>query len=269
MMTTTTTKKKQTGWCSRKKSCQNVDNEAEELIQKELQALEQTRGAPLQDPRGEVEDGDKFLLDFIKNRKWIDKDAQRDDSSSEDDNNDGKKNDGGETDDDSINELDKADEFESKYNFRFEEAEAAAGTSGADFSVIGYARSGTVDTLRRKDESRKQKRIERKERKAAERKAKEEQLRRLKNAKREEMEAKLNQIKAVLGQVEERGEAVDEATLMKLMEGDYDPEEFEGIMNETYGDDFYQREDSQWKTDADVRESLLNDEDGEHDSWSR
>ena len=229
----------------------------EELYQQELQALEKTAGTPLQDPRGEVEDGDKFLLDFLKNKKWIDKEADRDNDSLDEKNG----NNGNESDD-SMHDLDKADEFESKYNFRFEEAEAAAGTSGADFSVIGYARGGTMNTLRRKDDSRKRKRLERKERKAAERKAKEEQLRRLKNAKREEMEAKLKQIKSVLGQVEERGKAVDEATMLKLMEGDYDPEEFEKMMNEAYGDDFYQQEDAEWKTDTDVRESLLKDEDG-------
>jgi protein KRI1 len=49
---------------------------------------------------------------------------------------------------------------------------------------------------------------------------------------------------------------------MKLIEGDYDPEQFEMLMQEMYGDDFYQQEDSEWKTDADVRSSLLQDEDG-------
>jgi protein KRI1 len=161
-----------------------------------------------------------------------------------------------------MDELEKADDFESKYNFRFEEAEAASGKSGAEFSVIGYARSGTMDTLRRKDETRKNKREERKERKAAKRKTKEEQLRRLKNAKREEMEAKLNQIRSVLGDVEEKGRVVDEATMMKLMEGDYDPEKFEKLMDEVYGDDFYEQQDAEWKTDRDVRETLLKDEDG-------
>jgi len=250
-------------WMVLKKRDKQRDNDqADKLIQQELEALEKTTSdATLMDPRGEVEDGDKFLLDFIKNKKWIDKD---DDESSSDEDDNHKQAAGGQgSDEDSMEELERADDFESKYNFRFEEAEAEAGTSGADFSVVGYARSGTMNTLRRKDETRKQKRQERKERKAAERKAKEEQLRRLKNAKREEMEHKLKQIKSVLGNVEGRGMAVDEATMMKLMEGDFDSEKFEQIMSEAYGDDFYQQQDVEWKTDHDVRESLLKDEDGD------
>ena len=236
------------------------DPEADTLIQRELEALEKTTNndGTLKDPRGEVQDGDKFLLDFIKNKKWI----HKDDASSSDEEDDHHHQNNHDIDEDSIDELDRADDFESKYNFRYEEAQAEAGKSGADFSVIGYARSGTMNTLRRKDDTRKQKRQERKERKAAERKAKEEQLRRLKNAKREEMEQKLKQIKRVLGDVEGRGMVVDEATMLKLMEGDYDPETFEQMMNEAYGDDFYQQQDAEWKTDRDVRESLLKDEDG-------
>jgi protein KRI1 len=244
-------------WMVLKKREKRDDVERDKLIEQELQALEQTTSS-LKDPRGEVEDGDRFLLDFIKNKKWIDKNDQ---SSSDED--EGEKKEVIVDDDDSMDELEKADDFESKYNFRFEEAEAASGKSGADFSVVGYARSGTMNTLRRKDEARKNKREERKERKAAERKAKEEQLRRLKNAKREEMEAKLNQIRSVLGHVEERGKVVDEATIMKLMEGDYDPEKFERLMDDVYGDDFYEQEDAEWKTDTDVRETLLMDEDGQ------
>jgi protein KRI1 len=34
-------------------------------------------------------------------------------------------------------------------------------------------------------------------------------------------------------------------------------------MNETYGDDFYNKEDAEWKTEADIRSTLKNDEDGD------
>lgn len=244
------------------------DNETEMLIQQELEALEKTSShATMQDPRGEIQDGDKFLLEYIKNKKWIDKDDDDDDddSSSEEEKSTMEADDSRnhDNDDDSIAELERADDFESQYNFRFEQAQAEAGTSGATHSVVGYARSGMMNTMRRPDESRKQKRQERRERKAAERRAKEEQLRRLKNAKREEMEVKLKQIKSVLGNVEGRGMAVDEATMMKLMDGEYDSEQFEQIMNEAYGDDFYQQDDAEWKTDQDVRSSILKDEDGD------
>ena len=124
--------------------------------------------------------------------------------------------------------------------------------------------------------------------KVAERKAKEEKLRRLKNAKREELERKMKQVKAVLGaKVEAKttsstesgtnidGEnkdndrsldrdgvpPMDEAAIMKLLEGDYDPEKFEKHMQEAFGDDFYEKEDEEWKTDEDVRKTLRKDGD--------
>lgn len=195
------------------------------------------------DPRGEVEDGDKFLMDFLKQKKWIDKDGDLG------------------ADDDSIEDLDKADDFEANYNFRFEQAAAEAATSGATLSVQTYARGNTMNTVRRAETARKEKREARKERKLAERKAKEEQLKRLKNAKKEEANRKLAQIKSVLGSVDQ--DTVDEVAIMKMLEGDYDPEQFEKAMNAAYGDDFYEKEDQEWKTDLDVRQGLKYDEDGD------
>mmetsp|Transcript_27595 Transcript_27595/g.41758 ORF Transcript_27595/g.41758 Transcript_27595/m.41758 type:complete len:736 (-) Transcript_27595:415-2622(-) len=241
----------------KKKAEPILDDEDSEMKNEYLQ-LEQTRSkGTLKDPRGEVEDGEQFLIDFLKNKKWIEKEDE-----ASNDENDAERNKSHATnynDDDSIDEVDKADDFEAKYNFRYEEA-ANAISSGADYSMVGYARSGTMDTLRRKDDKRTQKRLERKERKAAERKAKEEQLRRLKNAKRQELESKMVEIKKVIGSTVDND--MDEDAMMKLLEGDFDPEKFEKIMQDTYNDDFYKKEDSQWKSDADVRESLLDDEDG-------
>ena len=236
-----------------------ADDSDDEVAQKQLEEeLEKMRTASkdgtskIVDPRGEVEDGDKFLLDFFKNRPWTnqgeDNDSLEDDSESGDD-------------DVSFEALDEADDYEAQYNFRFEQASSDI-KSGADLSIKSYARGQTMTTLRRKDETRREKRMARKERKAAERKAKEEELRRLKNAKRQEMEEKLSKVKAVLGDVgEDGGDAVDEATLLKLLEGDFDPEKFEELMKETYGDDFYEKKDTQWHNDQDVRASLKVDED--------
>jgi protein KRI1 len=203
-----------------------------------------------------VQDGDQFLLDFIKNKSWVDK---SEDLMAVNNNN-------SDSDDESLAQLEKTDDFEQQYNFRFEEAvKNAESTSGADHSVMGYARSQTMNTLRRKDETRREKRLARQERKAAERKAKEEKLRRLKNAKREEMEKKMKQVKAVLGAKEEaemlKDAPVDDAAILKLLEGDYDPDKFEKSMQEAFGDDFYSKEETEWKTDADVENTLKKDGD--------
>mmetsp|Transcript_13742 Transcript_13742/g.28783 ORF Transcript_13742/g.28783 Transcript_13742/m.28783 type:complete len:782 (-) Transcript_13742:376-2721(-) len=200
------------------------------------------------DPRGEVGDGEKFLLDFITNKKWIDR-------------NDIHRN--GDDDDDelSLDDVERADEYESNYNFRFEQAAQETATSGASLSVQTYARSQTMNTVRRQDTTRKDKREARKERKTAERKAKEEQLKRLKNAKKKEMNQKLSQVKAVIGDADEN--VLDEAAIMKMLEGDYDPEKFEKAMENAYGEDFYQQEDTEWKNDLDVRQTLKGDDEGD------
>ena len=215
-------------------------------IQQEFKELEklssETDNKTFYDPRGEVKDGEKFLINFIKGKKWIDKDNDRMNID----------------DDEESVDVDRADDFEAKYNFRFEQAAAETASSGASLSIQTYARGQTMNTIRRQDAARKDKRQARKERKEAERKAKEEQLKRLKNAKRQEMEQKLSKVKSVLGSVEEA--EIDEAAIMKMLEGDYDPEKFEKAMQEAYGDEFYKKEDAQWKSDMDVRKDLEADE---------
>jgi protein KRI1 len=238
-------------WMIVKQKGKTKDDPKTAEIQEEFKVLEELSGKKkdrdtFADPRGEVDDGEQYLIDFMKNKKWIDKDAAD-------------ANDLDEDDESSVEDLDRADDFEAKYNFRFEQAEAETATSGATLSIQTYARGQTMNTMRRQDVTRKDKRLARKERKEAERKAKEEQLKRLKNAKRQEVKQKLSQVKAVLGSMEE--DAVDEAELMKMLEGDYDPDKFEKAMQKAYGDEFYEKEDSEWKNDLDVRSSLQAGED--------
>ncbi|GKY98612.1 hypothetical protein MPSEU_000817900 [Mayamaea pseudoterrestris] len=236
-------------------------------LEQELEKLKATADSKdLVDPRGEVKDGEAFLLDYFKKKTWKRGGDDSDGSDSDDDdasNQEVSMKHSAFRDDDSLDDVDKADDFESQYNFRFEQA-AAANSSGADRSLVSYARDMT-GTLRRKDESRREKRLARQERKAAERKAKEEELKRLKNLKRQEMNEKLRQVKTVLGEVAEgrAAEAVDEAAILKLIEGDFDPDKYEELMKNAYGDDFYNSNDAEWKSELDVRNTLKNEEDGD------
>lgn len=239
----------------------DMEREATEHL-KEIEKISQS-GNTFKDPRGEIEDGDRFLFDFIKNKKWIDShdhDGEEDDNSANDTASTRNEN-NRDDDESSLDGIDRADDYEAKYNFRFEQAAAQTASTGALLSIQTYARGQTMNTVRRQDTTRKDKRQERKERKAADRKAKEEQLKRLKNAKRQEMNEKLSQVKAVIGAVDDN--SIDEVTIMKLLEGDYDPEKFENAMKHAYGDDFYNKEDGEWKTDLDVRQSLKEDDEGD------
>lgn len=259
------------GWLQKKVNkgelCDDDETEKSRLeeIAKLVTTDDSNRGdkkTKIVDPKGEIEDGEKFLFDFIKNKKWVDHDLKHEVES--DDNNHkkvitGEADDGNQSDTSSLNELNKTDDFESRYNFRFEEANNDENTSsGAGLSVVGYARSSLSDTVRRKDETRKLKRQQRKERKLAERKAKEERLKRLKNAKKEELEERITQIKSILSDKapETSNEVVDEEIVAKLMDGDFDPDKFEELMSKMYNDDYYEKEDSDWKTDSDVKDSL-------------
>eukprot|EP00551_Chaetoceros_affinis_P005227 CAMPEP_0203683190 /NCGR_PEP_ID=MMETSP0090-20130426/47391_1 /ASSEMBLY_ACC=CAM_ASM_001088 /TAXON_ID=426623 /ORGANISM="Chaetoceros affinis, Strain CCMP159" /LENGTH=802 /DNA_ID=CAMNT_0050552319 /DNA_START=44 /DNA_END=2452 /DNA_ORIENTATION=- len=259
----------------KKKVRNNIDETDDQVEQdrlKEIEALvnhdinsSSGHASKLKDPKGEVEDGDKFLFDFIKNKRWVDHETFNHEDDGDDNDNSDNENNGLDTEklqeydsDSSLHELNKTDDFESRFNFRFEEANNGRSESGAALSVVGYSRSSLSDTVRRKDETRKKRRKERKERKLAERKVKEEKLKRLKNAKKEELEDRIKQIKSVLTDkaAEMPNEVVNEELVAKLMEGDFDSDKFEDLMSKMYSEDFYEQEDSEWKTDADVKESF-------------
>jgi len=232
------------------------DLERDRLLREEMDRLSNSHGPKLKDPRGDVQDGDRFLLDFVTNRRWVDEDDAHNVITRADARN-RNRDDDDDDDDASLQDIEKTDDFESRYNFRFEEAAAgknagSVGVSGADLSVVGYARSSMSDTVRRKDDTRRLMRDKRKDRKAAERRAKEDKLRRLKNARREELEGRIDKIKEAVG---EEGD-IDERLAKRLMEGDFDADKFEQIMAELYDEDFYNREDEGWKDDKDVKNAM-------------
>lgn len=110
----------------------------------------------------------------------------------------------------------RADAFETEYNFRFEEP----GSS----TIVTHPRN--IDTLvRREDDTRKTKRQQKEERKAAEKAAREEETRRLKGEKRREMEKLVKSLKQEIGEAN-----VDWEGLEKIMEGEWDESEWERVV---------------------------------------
>jgi protein KRI1 len=80
---------------------------------------------------------------------------------------------------------DKADEHEENYNFRFEQKTGAYLTT--------FAREAPEESMRRKDDKRKDERERKRERKDEEKRKRKEELEALKQMKREEIREKLKQ----------------------------------------------------------------------------
>lgn len=122
---------------------------------------------------------------YILNRGWIDKSQKKTPSYKEivreDDLSDLEK---------SEEELEAAEEFESKYNFRFEDAQGD--------KLTGYSRT-IDDSVRNADDKRKRQRKAAKERKKEEKIRQLEELKRAKNLKKQEIFNKLKQIQEITG----------------------------------------------------------------------
>lgn len=153
----------------------NKEREMEnKLLKKALDEIVDVKG-------DDAAERDKFLYDYMLNKKWnIPTKGSRDKSS--------------EPDailydiiDEDEDETEAVDNFESKYNFRFEELNDGEGR-GADgaVSVVGHSRA-VEGSVRRVDDRRKKARETRKERKEKEKRQKEAELRRLKNIKKKEV----------------------------------------------------------------------------------
>lgn len=163
-----------------------------------------------------VDKDEAFLMDYILNRGWIEKGQSNPisldvEKLSEDE-----------------SEVERADEFESKYNFRFEEE---GGTQ-----LVTHSRN-IEGSMRRKDNSRKLKRESVKSRKEEEKKRREEELKRLKNLKKQEIFNKLKQIQEITGN---KNVGIDDIDL----EGEFDPNDYDDKMQKMFNDEYYEAEDA-------------------------
>ncbi|KAL1501635.1 hypothetical protein ABEB36_006930 [Hypothenemus hampei] len=173
-----------------------------------------------------LDNNEKFLKDYILNKRYLERDNEdyvptydeiihdSDESLSGDE-----------------EEIEKQEEFEHKYNFRFEEPDQ-------DF-IKRYPR--TIEkSLRRPDNRRKEKRMETKERKKKEKEEKMADIKKLRELKRKEIEEKLEKLKEVTG-------VSDFGFHDQDLDQDFDPEEHDKKMQELFNDDFYQGDDGDQK----------------------
>ncbi|KAG4306271.1 hypothetical protein PORY_000259 [Pneumocystis oryctolagi] len=174
-------------------------------------------------------DDEKFLFSYVLNRGWIDKSenlvASYDEVIK------------GLESDESFDE--KVDEFEAKYNFRFEEGDAN--------QIVGYSRN--IASVRRKNEKRKHAREKKNQVKHIERLKKEEEISRLKNLKKKELMEKLNKIAEVAGDSTLDFKDID-------IEGDFDPESWSARMDEIFNEAYYNKKEKKpvFEDDIDIRD---------------
>ncbi|GJJ08425.1 hypothetical protein Clacol_002641 [Clathrus columnatus] len=193
---------------------------------------------------------EEFLMNYILNRGWVDRDAKRIPTYTEitrknvNGNREGPAEEENllQDDDEEFEEI--VDNFESSYNFRFEEPGGA--------TIETYPRN-LMSTVRRQDPKRKEARERRKERKEEELNKKREEIKRLKSLKMKELRGKLEKIE------KERGLALDSEVLANFdLDGDWDPEKHDQQMAVLYeGDEEAEEiEKPHWGDDIDIDDLL-------------
>lgn len=153
---------------------------------------------------------DQFLKDYIVNKRYMDNGnlASYEDvvGLSEDE-----------------EQVEQQNEFETKYNFRFEEP---------DNEFIKRFPRTIEDSVRADDNNRKDKRKERLERKVKEKELKMKDLREIQNIRKREIEQKLIMLKEVAGNDEFGLEAND-------LNADFDPDEHDRKMSQMFNNEYY------------------------------
>ncbi|XP_060081608.1 protein KRI1 homolog [Ylistrum balloti] len=187
-----------------------------------------------------LDSGEKFLRDYILNKGHIDKEFDRIPTYSEVVDEDNEYSEEEEM-------LEKQEEFERKYNFRYEEPDA-------EF-IKSYPRT-IKDTVRRKDTSRAEKRQQIRERKNLEKETRKEEIKQLKNLKKKEIQEKIEKLKMITGNPS-LGFNDDD------LNEDFDPKKHDEMMKKFFDEDYY----DEGATEDTKPEVGFSDEDLETETW--
>ncbi|RVE69100.1 hypothetical protein OJAV_G00074510 [Oryzias javanicus] len=176
----------------------------------------------------QLEEKERFLRDYVLNKGYLEEEEDDDDERIptydevvQDDVDD--------SEEEGESFLERQEDFERSYNFRFEEPDSER--------VKTYPRN-IATSVRSKDDSRKRKREEVKERKEKEKEQKREQLKQLKNLKRNEIMEKLKRLQELTGNEQLAFSQGD-------LEGDFDPQHHDRLMQKFFGDEYYGEEEEE------------------------
>lgn len=168
----------------------------------------------------DLDESERFLRDYILSKAWMETTSMQAPGSG-----------GPEGDDDGEADeehLDKTDDFEKEYNFRFEMEDGQ--------QIQGHQRVIT-SSVRQRDDTRKRKRKEKAERQAVEKIRRTEELKRLKNLKKQEILRRLKQLQEVTGNA-------DVPLTGKVdLDKDFDPEAHDKEMSEMFNEDYEQAQE--------------------------
>jgi len=184
---------------------------SEEIEKKDLSGLKAYWNQP------NLEEGEKFLKDFLLSKRYVvDEDDDDHEVGEDDDSSSGEEE-----------EMDRMDEFETKFNFRFQEPDADV--------IKSYPRT-IQETVRKEARSRKEKRDAREERKKEEKQKVIEELNLMKDLKQKEILSRVEQLKKISGKETVGGtDPLDD----EYFDKDFDPEEHDAMVAKMFDDDYY------------------------------